>query len=177
MNREEERAPGHTQQWPRALPLYSACNTLLVDREEKSPARGIFLYPMPHRTVECKQDLRDTPRGYIMRRMEHRHSAGLKRPKGARPNAFKKSVLGKKKLIRRLKIIEGQMRGLQEMVEKDTYCIDVITQTSAVKQGLSQVEDLLLENHLNSCVLVQMKSGQTKKAVHEVLKVYKLKRK
>jgi DNA-binding FrmR family transcriptional regulator len=83
----------------------------------------------------------------------------------------------KQKLIRRLKIIEGQVRGLQEMVEKDIYCIDVITQTSAVKQGLSNVEDLLMENHLGSCVMEQMTSGQTKKATAEVLKVYKLKRK
>ncbi|PIS43473.1 hypothetical protein COT23_01155, partial [Candidatus Kaiserbacteria bacterium CG08_land_8_20_14_0_20_50_21] len=79
--------------------------------------------------------------------------------------------------IRRLKIIEGQVRGLQEMIKKDKYCINIITQTSAVKQGLSTVEDLLLGNHLNSCVLHQMTSGQTGKAVNEVLKVYKLKRK
>lgn len=84
---------------------------------------------------------------------------------------------GKKKIIRRLKILEGQIRGLQAMVEKDTYCIDVITQTSAVKQGLSNVEDMLLESHLGSCVLHQMKSGQTVKAVNEILKVYRLKRK
>jgi DNA-binding FrmR family transcriptional regulator len=85
--------------------------------------------------------------------------------------------VGKKKLVRRLKIIEGQVRGLQEMIEKGTYCIDIITQTSAVKQGLATVEDLLLESHLNSCVLKQVKAGQTGKAVQEVLKVYKLKRK
>jgi len=84
---------------------------------------------------------------------------------------------GKKKLVRRLKIIEGQVRGLAAMIEKGTYCIDVITQTSAVKQGLSNVESILLENHLNSCVHRQMTSGQTGKAVAEVLKVYKLKRK
>jgi len=83
----------------------------------------------------------------------------------------------KGKLIRRLKIIEGQVRGLQEMIEKDTYCIDVITQTSAVKQGLSNVEDLLLENHLSGCVLHQVKAGQPDKVRQEVLKVYKLKRK
>ena len=83
----------------------------------------------------------------------------------------------KKKLMRRLKIIEGQVRGLAAMIDKDTYCIDVIAQTSAVKQGLSNVEDLLLETHLNSCVHRQMTSGQTAKAVGEVLKVYKLKRK
>lgn len=63
------------------------------------------------------------------------------------------------------------------MVENDTYCIDVITQTSAVKKGLSGVEDLLLENHLNHCVQNQMSSGQIGKARDEVLKVYKLKRK
>ncbi len=80
-------------------------------------------------------------------------------------------------IIRRLKILEGQVRGLQNMVKKDTYCINVITQTSAVKQGLSNVEDLLLENHLSGCILDQVKSGQTAKAKKEILKVYKLKRK
>ena len=49
----------------------------------------------------------------------------------------------KAKVVRRLKLLEGQVRGLQRMVENDTYCIDVITQTSAVKQGLSNVEDML----------------------------------
>ncbi len=83
----------------------------------------------------------------------------------------------KLKIIQRLKILEGQVRGLQEMIDKDTYCIDVITQTSAVKQGLSNVEDLLLSNHLDSCIIDQLKSGQTDKAKEEILKVYKLKRK
>lgn len=83
----------------------------------------------------------------------------------------------KVKVVRRLKLLEGQVRGLQKMVENDTYCIDVITQTSAVKQGLSSVEDLLLENHLDHCVHHQMKSGQVSKAKNEIIKVYKLKRK
>lgn len=83
----------------------------------------------------------------------------------------------KSRIIRRLKLLEGQVRGLQKMVDSDTYCIDVITQTSAVKQGLSNVEDMLLENHLGSCILNQVKSGQTNKAKEEILKVYKLKRK
>ena len=83
----------------------------------------------------------------------------------------------KAKVVRRLKLLEGQVRGLQKMVESDTYCIDVITQTSAVKQGLSNVEDLLLENHLGGCIMNQVKSGQTSKAKEEILKVYKLKRK
>lgn len=83
----------------------------------------------------------------------------------------------KKKIIRRLKILEGQLRGLQNMVEKDVYCIDIITQTSAVKQGLSNIEDILLEGHLGHCLINQIKKGETEKAKKEILKVYKLKRK
>lgn len=83
----------------------------------------------------------------------------------------------KKGLLRRLKIIEGQIRGLHDMIENDTYCIDVITQTSAAKQGLSSVEDILLEGHLGHCAINQIKSGKEDKAVEEILKVYKLKRK
>lgn len=85
--------------------------------------------------------------------------------------------INKAKVLRRLKLLEGQVRGLQKMVENDTYCIDVITQTSAVKQALSNVEDILLENHLGHCVVNQVQSGQTKKAKAEIIKVYKLKRK
>ena len=71
------------------------------------------------------------------------------------------------KLIRRLKIIEGQIRGLQAMVEKGVYCIDVITQTSAVRRALSGVEDALMERHLTTCAMKK----------DEILKVYRLKRK
>ncbi len=83
----------------------------------------------------------------------------------------------KEKLIRRLKILEGQVRGLQNMVDKDIYCIDIITQTSAVKQGLSSIEDMLMETHLGHCLVNQIKNGQTAKATKEILKVYQLKRK
>lgn len=84
---------------------------------------------------------------------------------------------GKEKIIKQLKRIEGQVRGLQKLILGDTYCIDIITQTSAVKQSLSSVEDVLLENHLGHCVSHQMSHGQVEKAKEEVLKVYKLKRK
>ena len=81
------------------------------------------------------------------------------------------------KLVRRLKIIEGQVRGLQEMIEKGVYCIDIITQASAVKQGISNVEDVLLEHHLGHCLVNQIKNGESKKATEEIIKVYRLKRK
>ena len=83
----------------------------------------------------------------------------------------------KNKLIKRLKIIEGQVRGVQSMVEKDAYCIDVITQSSAIKQAISGIEDALLENHLSTCVVDQIRNGKDKQPAKEILKVYKLKRK
>lgn len=81
-----------------------------------------------------------------------------------------------KNLDRRLSIIEGQIRGLRELVANGAYCIDVITQTSAAKQALSGVEDILLENHLSTCAVNQIKKGHEEKAVEEIIKVYKLKR-
>jgi len=63
------------------------------------------------------------------------------------------------------------------MVRKKKYCIDIITQTSAVRKALSGVEDLILENHLSTHVIHQMKHGQENQASKEILKIYKLKRK
>jgi DNA-binding FrmR family transcriptional regulator len=60
------------------------------------------------------------------------------------------------------------------MVEGKKYCVDIITQSSAIKEALSGVEDLVLENHLTTHVMHQMKSGGEKKAISEILKVYKL---
>lgn len=82
----------------------------------------------------------------------------------------------KSRATRRLKIIEGQVRGLQKMVDEDKYCIDIITQASAVKEALSGVEDLLLENHLTTHVIDQVKNGQEDQAVTEIVKIYKLNR-
>jgi DNA-binding FrmR family transcriptional regulator len=81
----------------------------------------------------------------------------------------------KTKLVRRLKIAEGQVRGLQQMVMSGDYCVDIIAQASAVRQAISGVEDALMEGHLRSCVVSQIKSGKEKKATDEIMKVYKLK--
>ncbi len=60
------------------------------------------------------------------------------------------------------------------MIEENKYCVDVITQSLAVKEALSGVEDLILENHLATHVVEQMKSGQSKKAIGEILSIYRL---
>jgi len=62
-------------------------------------------------------------------------------------------------IVKRLKRIEGQVRGLQRMVEDDTYCIDVITQVSATTKALQSVALLLLEDHLGHCVAHAMVEG------------------
>ncbi|KKU51043.1 MAG: hypothetical protein A3F26_03600 [Candidatus Ryanbacteria bacterium RIFCSPHIGHO2_12_FULL_47_12b] len=82
----------------------------------------------------------------------------------------------KKRAVRRLKIAEGQVRGLLRMVAEDKYCIDVINQSLAVKEALSSFEDLMLENHLSTHVVEQMKSGKRALAVKEILSVYKMSR-
>ena len=80
----------------------------------------------------------------------------------------------KNKAIRRLKITEGQIRGLQNMVNEDKYCVDIIIQSLAIKEALSRVEELLLEKHLSTHVVQQMKSGKQDKAIREILKIYRL---
>lgn len=83
----------------------------------------------------------------------------------------------KPQFIKRLRIIEGQVRGLQQMMENGTYCVDVLTQMSAVKKAISSLENAVLEDHLGSCVIDQIKSGNHKKAIDEVMKVYKISKK
>jgi DNA-binding FrmR family transcriptional regulator len=83
----------------------------------------------------------------------------------------------KNKIERQLKVIEGQVRGLQKMVDEDKYCVDVITQTSAIRNSLSSVEGKILESHLQTCVVKQMQGKNKDKAVAEILAVYKLAKK
>jgi len=80
----------------------------------------------------------------------------------------------KNKIERQLKVIEGQVRGLQKMVAEDEYCINVITQASAIRNSLGSVEEKMLENHLSTCAVTQMKGQNQATAIKEILSVYKL---
>jgi DNA-binding FrmR family transcriptional regulator len=71
--------------------------------------------------------------------------------------------------IRRLKTIEGHLRGIMRMVEEDTYCIDVIRQIQAVEAALNKVSTKILEDHLNSCVITAIQ-GNDRKERERVLK-------
>jgi DNA-binding FrmR family transcriptional regulator len=74
-----------------------------------------------------------------------------------------------KSLINRLSRIEGQVRGLKGMVENDAYCIDIITQVSAVQSALNAFNRQLLSNHIESCVADDIRQGKDEK-LDELLK-------
>ncbi|MBM7692465.1 DNA-binding FrmR family transcriptional regulator [Peribacillus deserti] len=87
-------------------------------------------------------------------------------PSGGRKSHHSEQV--KKNLVTRLNRIEGQIRGIRGMIEKDTYCDDVITQIASTQSALNSVAKILLEGHLKSCILERINEGDTE-AIDEVL--------
>lgn len=78
----------------------------------------------------------------------------------------------KKRALHRIRILEGQLRGIEGMLRNDTYCVDVLTQSLAVQKSLRSLDALLLKKHLETCILSQMKSHTGKKHIDELLKIY-----
>ena len=66
-----------------------------------------------------------------------------------------------KSLVNRLSRIEGQVRGLRDMLQKDAYCTDILTQISAVQSALSAVSRELLASHIRTCVVEDIRKGDT----------------
>jgi DNA-binding FrmR family transcriptional regulator len=78
-------------------------------------------------------------------------------------------------VLTRLKNVEGHIRGIQRMVEEDTYCIDVIRQLQAVQAALNKVSTLVLENHLNSCVVTAVRGddlSERERVMKEVTEIF-----
>jgi DNA-binding FrmR family transcriptional regulator len=73
--------------------------------------------------------------------------------------AFHRDGAAKDRLLTRLKRIEGQVRGLQRMVEEERYCADVLTQVAAVQASLRGAAEALLQGHLRHCVTGALRSG------------------
>jgi len=78
-------------------------------------------------------------------------------------------VMNKKALQDRLKRIEGQVRGLQRMVDEDQYCIDVLTQVNSVTAALRGVGMGLLDDHVRHCVRESIEQGQGDEKVEELM--------
>lgn len=70
-----------------------------------------------------------------------------------------RDTAGYKALITRLNKIEGQVRGIKNMVENDRYCVDILTQVSAVQSALNSFNKILLSQHIKTCVVDDIKSG------------------
>ena len=77
-----------------------------------------------------------------------------------------------KALINRLSRIEGQVRGIKNMVENDAYCTDIITQVSAVSAALNAFNRELLSSHIHSCVVADIRAGKAE-AVDELCETIK----
>ena len=83
----------------------------------------------------------------------------------------------KKELQDRLRRIEGQVRGLQRMVDEDKYCVDVLKQTMAIEKALERVDAMILGSHLETCVADAFREGRAEKTVAELAEIFNTARK
>ena len=77
--------------------------------------------------------------------------------------------------IRRLKTVEGHVRGVQRMVEDGAYCIDIIRQINAVQSALNKISINILENHLNSCLISAIRGEDpedSERVLREIVEVF-----
>ncbi len=74
-------------------------------------------------------------------------------------------------LLKRLNRIEGQVRGVAKMIQEDRYCVDILTQISAMKSALDALAMRLLEDHTRGCVQGAIRSGKGDQAIGEVMEV------
>lgn len=83
----------------------------------------------------------------------------------------------KKRASHRTKIIEGQIKGLQKMIDNEQYCMDILTQSLAIQKSLASLNKLIVENHLTTHITEMLSSGEEKeqtKAIEELLNLYEL---
>lgn len=79
-----------------------------------------------------------------------------------------------KEALKRLNYIEGHLGGVRRMIEQDTYCVDVLKQTYAVRRAIEKLEGLLLDGHLHTCVIEGVKEGRDEQVIGELLELYEL---
>ena len=77
-------------------------------------------------------------------------------------------------VLKRLAYVEGHLGGVRRMIEEDQYCVDVLKQTYAIRRAIEKVEALLLEGHLDTCVVDGIRDGRDKEVLGELMELYKL---
>lgn len=95
-------------------------------------------------------------------------SSTTKRRRGPTPRGYAKD---RSQVLRRLARMEGQVRGIARMVERDEYCIDVLQQTAALKAAVDSVTMLLMEDHVSGCLRTAVKTGDAEAYTDEVMDV------
>jgi DNA-binding FrmR family transcriptional regulator len=81
----------------------------------------------------------------------------------------------KTRAVHRIKIIQGHLKKVQKMLENDEYCLDIVHQSRAVQSALKNLDNLIVEEHLNTCVIDQIKNGKEKRTSEELLKLFEYK--
>ncbi|MCA9386754.1 metal-sensing transcriptional repressor [Candidatus Dojkabacteria bacterium] len=90
--------------------------------------------------------------------MNHKHNADVK-----------------KRAIHRIKIIQGHLKKVEQMLTEDEYCVDIVHQSRAVQSALKKLDLLIIEDHLNTCVIDQIKTGEEDKTTEELLRLFEYK--
>jgi CsoR family transcriptional regulator, copper-sensing transcriptional repressor len=93
------------------------------------------------------------------------------RPARKGPAARRGYEKDKAQLLRRLARIEGQVRGIGRMVEREEYCMDILQQTSALRAAVDAVTLVLLEDHVAGCLTTAVRTGQAERYTEEVMEV------
>ena len=79
----------------------------------------------------------------------------------------------KEEVLKRARIIQGHFAKVIEMIESDRYCLDVLNQSLAVQNALKKMDDIILEDHLNTCVVAKINQGKGREAAKEVVQIFK----
>jgi DNA-binding FrmR family transcriptional regulator len=83
----------------------------------------------------------------------------------------------KRRALHRSKILQGQLKGLEKMIDKEEYCMDIITQSLAIQKSLASLNKLIVENHLKTHAIANLSSADEKKqadTITELLSLYEL---
>ena len=81
----------------------------------------------------------------------------------------------KQRILHRIKIVKGHLQKVHEMIEENEYCINVLHHSLAVQKALKQIDMLMMEDHLKTCAIHQIKEGKEDKTVQELIGIYKFK--
>ena len=75
-------------------------------------------------------------------------------------------------VLRRLNYVSGHVDGIKKMTEADRYCVDILKQSYAVRKALEKIEQLILEGHLQTCVVDGIREGKSSQVIDELLQLY-----